>query len=481
MARRLKILYVSSEAHPYAKTGGLADVSGALPAALRKLGHDVRLVLPKYKCIASSKIKPMGKKVPVLLGPAYKEAVLFEDLQSGPTYFIGHDAFFNRDGLYGSNGRDFPDNAERFIFFCRAVLETCKAISFQPDIIHCSDWQTGLVPAYLKTTYASEAFFKNTRSIFSIHNLGYAGNFSPQALRTAHLPWALFHPEGVEFFGQFSFLKAGLVYADLLNTVSKKYSREILKPEGGFGFEGVLQRRRKDLFGVLNGVDNEVWDPAHDPWIDHHFHARSLKGKQACKKDIARRLSIQLGRREPLLCMITRLSSQKGLDLLVQGFQDIMAEMVGFILLGSGDAKYEKFFKSQKHPKKYACRLGFDEKLAHRILAGSDILLMPSRYEPCGLTQMYGMRYGTVPLVRAVGGLADTVPPFNSKTGQGTGFNFRPFELKYFMASLHNALAAYKQPEVWRQLTLNGMSQNHGWERVAGQYTRLYHRVIRQK
>ena len=481
MARRLKILYVTSEAHPYAKTGGLADVSGALPKALRKLGHDVRLILPKYKCVPASKIRPMGKKIPVLLGSTYQEAILFEAVQPGPTYFIGHDPFFDRDGLYGSGGQDFPDNAERFIFFCRAILETCKAIHFQPDIIHCSDWQTGLVPAYLKSIYAAEAFFKNTRSIFSIHNLGYAGNFSPQALHTAHLPWTLFHPKGVEFFGQFSFLKAGLVHADLLNTVSKKYSREILKPENGFGFEGILQQRRKDLFGVLNGVDEEAWDPAEDPLIDHHFNARSLTGKQACKRDLVQSSSIELGRREPLICMITRLSEQKGLDLIVQGFPEIMAEKAAFILLGSGDTKYEKFFKSQKYPNKFVCRLGFDEKLAHRILAGSDILLMPSRYEPCGLTQMYGMRYGAVPVVRAVGGLADTVPPFNIKTGQGTGFNFRPFELKYFMTSLRQALTVYNQPKIWRQLIRNGMSQDHGWEKVAGQYTRLYHRALRQK
>ncbi|MDH5457237.1 MAG: glycogen synthase GlgA [Nitrospinota bacterium] len=486
MARPLNILFASPEAHPFAKTGGLGDVSSALPLALKQQGHDVRVIIPKYRSVGQVKrsIKPMGLTVTVPIGPNLKSGELHEGRlnRTVPVYFVGQEGYFDRDGFYGDAEGEFPDNAERFIFFARAVLEACKVLDFQPDIIHCNDWQTGLVPCYLKTTFANDPFFKNTRSVFSIHNLGYQGNFSNRYLPMAHLPWNVFTIEGVEFYDCFSFMKAGLVFADQLATVSKTYSKEILTPENGFGMDGVLRHHQNKLSGILNGADYGEWDPQIDTHIKAHYGPKSLKGKQECKKSLARKLSLKLTDQTPLLCMVTRLSSQKGIDLVVQSFAELMDQGAALVILGSGDEHYESFFteQNQNYPNQFRYVSGFNEKLAHQIIAGSDLLFMPSLYEPCGLTQMYALRYGTVPVVRRVGGLADTIKTFQSGKNQGTGFLFKSSEEVKWLSLLHKALALYSKKKVWRNLMLNGMAQDFSWEKAAKQYAILYRQALKK-
>lgn len=487
MARPLNILFASPEAHPFAKTGGLGDVSSALPLALKQQGHDVRVILPKYRSVRQSKrsIKPMGLTVAVPIGPEIKSGELHESRlnRTVPVYFVGQDDYFDREGFYGNAEGEFPDNAERFIFFARAVLEACKALDFQPDIIHCNDWQTGLIPCYLKTTFASDPFFENTRSVFSIHNLGYHGSFEEQFFSMAHLPWKVFTMEGVEFYGCFSFMKTGLVYADQLTTVSKTYSKEILTPENGFGMDGVLHHYQNKLSGILNGAHYEEWDPQIDSNIKTRYGPKSLKGKQECKKSLVRKLSLKLTEQTPLLCMVTRLSSQKGIDLLIQSFAELMAHDVALVILGLGDDRYETFLneQNQNYPARFRYIQGFDEKLAHRIIAGSDLLLMPSLYEPCGLTQMYALRYGTVPVVRRVGGLADTIKAFQPGKNQGTGFLFKPNETEKWLPLIQKALSLYPKKKVWRSLMLNGMKQDFSWHQAAKHYELLYRRTLASK
>ncbi|CCQ91150.1 Glycogen synthase [Nitrospina gracilis 3/211] len=488
MARPLKILSVAAEAHPFAKTGGLGDVCGALPLAHHRLGHDVRCVLPHYSSLTPALhrngIENTGRTLSIPVGIANPQATLhLAHLQNRvPLYLIGNDFYFGRKGLYGEGGTDYPDNASRFSFFCRAALEWCKATRFQPDIIHCHDWQAGLVPAYLKLVYQDDPFFKNTRTLFTIHNLGYQGNFDASALSTVHLPADAFHSQGLEFHGRFSFLKAGLVYSNLLTTVSKRYRQEILLAENGFQMDGILRDRKENLYGVLNGVDYEEWNPENDPWIPAPFDSGNLKGKALCREALLKELRLKVPARQPLVAMVTRLSWQKGIDLVQKGFDQIMKEAVGLVLLGVGDPAYEAFFteQAQRYAGRFACRLAFDEGLAHRIIAGSDLLLMPSVYEPCGLTQMYALRYGTVPVARSVGGLADTVKNFNPETGRGTGFNFRRFELKYLVQSLRKATGLFADRTQWRRLMQNGMSQNLSWKRAATEYIRLYRKTLRE-
>ena len=484
MARPLNILFVSSEVHPFAKTGGLGDVSGALPRALKELGHDVRVILPKYRSVDRAKraVKPTGRTVTVTVGPKTVTGELYEGRlhRSMPVYMVNQSDYFDREGFYGDASGEFHDNAERFIFFNRAVLAACKSLDFQPDIIHCNDWQTGLIPCYLQTFYNSDPFFENTRTVFSIHNLGYQGNFDKRTIPVANLPWDLFTLEGVEFYDQFSFLKAGLVFADVLTTVSKTYRREILTPEHGFQMDGVLRHHQDKLFGILNGVDYREWDPQNDAHIKTRYGPKSLKGKPECKKSLLRKLSLPIKEKTPLICMVTRLSPQKGIDLVVQSFSELLALDAAWVILGSGEADYETFFRDQStlHPERFRYVSGFDEKLAHQIIAGSDLLLMPSQYEPCGLTQMYALRYGTVPVVRRVGGLADTVKSFQPGKNQGTGFLFKHAEAKELMRSLKKALALHSRKKDWRTLMLNGMKKDFGWDQAAKHYDRLYRRAL---
>ena len=486
MAQKLKILLVASEVYPYAKTGGLADIAGALPKAVKQLGHDIRVIMPKHKCVAQCPlgIRPMGLDVTVPIGKTQKKGFLYTGNLNGdiPVYFVGNESYFSRDPIYGTRHGDYPDNAERFIFFCRSVLEVCKSTGFQPDIIHCNDWQTGLLPAYLKTVYARDKWFQNTRTVFSIHNLGYQGNFPSSELKTAGLPFSIFTPEGVEFYNHFSFLKSALMFADLLTTVSPTYAKEIQTKAFGFKMDGVLRERSGDLFGILNGVDYQEWNPESDPSIEKNYRPKNMAGKLACKRKLADLFSLKIEDDTPLISMVTRLSSQKGIDLVIETLADLLGEGAAFVLLGSGDSTYEDYFRkvNKRLPDRVGVHIGFDEKLAHQILAGSDILLMPSQYEPCGLTQMYSLKYGTVPVVRSVGGLADSIKEFNRKTLKGTGFKFKKFTPDHLHRAIQKAVSVYRKKNPWQALTVNAMNADFGWDRAAKKYCQLYRRVLKK-
>lgn len=483
MVDKLKILMASPEVHPFAKTGGLADVSAALPRTLKAMGHDVRVIMPKYRMAGGRRrFKDLGLRVDVPVGKTVKKGSLYEAKlhKKIPIYFVANNEYFQRKHLYGENNKDYPDNAARFIFFCRSILEACKALKFQPDIIHCHDWQTGLVPVYLKSLYRDDPFFKDTRTLYTVHNMAFQGNFGRPDLELAHLPEELFNPDGVEFYGKFSFLKSGLVYADLLTTVSPTYCREVQTPEWGFLLDGVLRHRGGDFHGILNGVDYQEWDPARDPWIEKNYGPEKLGGKRACRKKLIQTFALDADESIPILSMVCRLSHQKGVDIVIDAMETMLQWQIRFVILGTGDSQYQEFFRElpKRYPGKCACRIGFDEKLAHQVLAGSDIFLAPSRFEPCGLTQLYAMKYGTVPLVRSVGGLADSVQEFDPNTDKGTGFKFFPFETKYFLKTLQKALSFYKDRNKWRRLMLNGMARDYSWNLAAEKYLGLYFKAL---
>jgi starch synthase len=480
---KLKILLVSAEVYPFAKTGGLADVSGALPPALKKLGHDIRVIMPKYPCTSKAGRKIQSLKIDLKLSGFKEKGTLFKSDLTGevPVYLIKHDGYFNRKHLYGEPGSDYPDSVERFSFFSQAVLEAVKNLDFKPDIIHCNDWHTGLIPVYLKSLYRKDPWFSQTKTLFSIHNLGYQGNFPHSQLPVTGLDESLFTEEGLEFYDQISFLKGGLIFSDALSTVSPTYSQEIQTPDLGFGMQGVLQKRSGCLHGILNGVDETVWNPKTDPLIPANYGPKSLSQKKQCREDLIKTFSLQLNKKTPILCMITRLSQQKGIDLIIEA-KDILDEQdISLVILGTGSTEYESFFKqwSRDRPDNIATALKFDESLGHRILAGSDMLLMPSLYEPCGLTQMYALKYGTVPIVRAVGGLKDSIQEFSDKTGRGTGFKFKAPQTKYFLKSLQKALSCFHQTQTWKKLMLNGMAKDNSWEFAAKQYSHLYQKSLR--
>ena len=479
MSRKLKILLVSAEVHPFAKTGGLADVSGALPPALKRLGHDIRVIMPKYSCTAKAGKEMRNIKVDLdIPGFSQKGALFQSELDDNvPIYLIEQAEHYNRKHIYGESGADYPDNVERFSYFCQAVLKAAKTINFKPDIIHCNDWHTGLIPLYLKT----DSWFAQTKTLFSIHNLGYQGNFPRSSLVTTGLDESLFHEEGIEFYGQVSFMKAGLMFSDTLATVSPAYSQEIQTPELGFGMEGILQKRSDHLYGILNGVDYSIWNPETDPLIPANFGSKSLSQKMRCRDDLIRMFSLRLNKKTPILCMITRLSEQKGIDLIMEAQDALNKWDVSLLILGTGEAQYETFFRkwSKERSDRIATALKFDESLGHRILAGSDMLLMPSRYEPCGLTQMYALKYGTVPIVHNIGGVKKSIQEFSNKTGKGNGFKFKSPNKNYFINSLQKALSCFNQTKTWEKLMRNGMAKDNSWEYSAKQYSRLYQKTLR--
>lgn len=469
MNSSLKILLVAAEVFPFAKTGGLADVAGSLPTALKRLGHDVRVILPKYTCTKSQPIHSLNQEIEI----GNTKATLFEGklAENVPVYLVENNAYFDREYLYGEPGSEYSDSAERFAFFCQAALEACKSLDFQPDIIHCNDWHTGLIPAYLKAS--EDPWYSKIRTLFSIHNLGYQGNFSMDKFPVTALPDRFSGSEGIEFYGQMSFLKSGLIFADALNTVSPRYCKEIQTV--GFGMEGILQQRSSSLTGILNGVDYSVWNPATDKLIAENYGPDSLSQKQKCRDALIKKFSLKIDNNTPLLCMITRLSSQKGIDFLMEAFEDLKDQCL--VVLGEGDSKYEKFFSemAKANPDRFAVALIFDDTLAHQVLAGSDILLMPSIYEPCGLTQMYALKYGTVPIVTSVGGLDDSIQSFDGKTG--TGFKFAPNDRKSFQGALQNSLTYFADKPGWERLINNGMTKDFSWDNAAQQYSNLYQSI----
>ena len=404
----INVIFASSEAVPFAKTGGLADVAGALPPALERFGLSPIIIMPLYRDVRTSgiEIKPTGIKVNVQVGWNTIESELHISRSGELTvYFLECDEYFDREQLYGGGDGDYIDNLERFTFFSRGVLEAARALDFRPDIIHCNDWQTGLLPAYLKDTFLGDPFFARTATVFTIHNLAYQGLFDAAGFQVTNLARALFGLSGLEFWGKVSLLKSALVYSDIITTVSPTYAKEIRTKRLGAGFDGLLKYREDSLYGILNGADYSVWNPETDPHITHYSY-KDLKGKKASKKALMNEFSLKPNSETALVGIISRLVDQKGFDIIKKAMGDIIKMKLSLVLLGTGEKRYEDFFRglSERYPGRVGVRIGYDEAMAHRIEAGSDIFLMPSRYEPCGLNQIYSLKYGTVPVVRATGG-----------------------------------------------------------------------------
>jgi starch synthase len=480
----MKILFVASEGLPFSKTGGLADVIEALPKALVALGHDVSVLLPRYRntrivavAVPSLTISMGGKlRFPVISDGGHLNGVSY--------YFVEDPEYFDRDQLYGVSGKDYPDNAERYAEFCRAAIEFCKQV-WMPDLIHCHDWQSGLVPALLRTEYSQDATVKGLPVVFTIHNMGYHGTFPREAIKRIGLPESLFTIEGMEFYGRINFLKGALVYSDYLTTVSPKYAEEIQTPEYGHGLDGVVRNRAERLTGILNGADYTAWSPEKDKLIEARYSAKDLSGKMACKKNLIDVFGLPASAAgKPLIGIVSRFAAQKGFDLIEQIAPEILAEDLAVVALGAGEPKYEKLVRDlqKAHPEKFAVKIAYDNILAHKIEAGADMFLMPSHYEPCGLNQIYSLRYGTVPVVRATGGLDDSIESYEPGTGHGTGFKFKEYDGVALLAAIRQALDVYRNaPAAWRRIQTSGMGKDFSWRASAIEYARLYEVAIKSR
>ncbi len=476
----LKLLFAVSEMVPWAKTGGLGDVAGALPEALLRRGCDVRVCLPCYRVVRerAGGMERAVDRLRVPLGGVSLEAGVLETRteQGVPVYAVEREDLFDRPNLYGNAAGDYYDNLERFAFFCRAALLACGETGFIPDVVHCHDWQTGLIPSILG------GVFPEAGSVFTIHNLGYQGLFPADRLPATGLSADRhFHPEGVEYWGGISLLKAGIVYADAVTTVSPTYAAEIRTPEFGMGLEGVLRSRGNVLHGILNGADYARWDPGTDPFLPARYGPGRMAGKMQCKKALIREFGLdERLEQRPVIGVVSRLDRQKGLDLLIDVLDDLFALDAGLMVLGTGDPGIEKALGAagERFAGRMALRLGFDEPLAHRITAGTDLLLVPSRYEPCGLTQMHAMRYGSVPVVRATGGLEDTVSAWDPRTGKGNGFKFTEASPGALLEALRQALTRYDRRRPWEKLQESAMKADFSWDESAERYMRLFREVL---
>ncbi len=488
MNQPLRVLFVTPEAVPFAKTGGLADVAGALPKFLQALGCELKVVMPYYRVVKESgfPVQYLGQEIEVPIGDEVLKADIYQGQlnQDIPIYFIGRDEFFDREHLYSTPRGDYFDNAERFIFFSKAVLIFCQLMSFSPEIIHHHEWQTGLIPAYLRSIYQNDPLFSRTAVVFTIHNIAYQGVFKKEKFGLTGLPIEMYNPEGIEFWERINFMKAGIVYADVINTVSQKYSEEIQTSEYGYGLEGILRKRKEDLYGILNGVDYQDWDPSHDPYLIARYNSQDLSGKRECKKDLLKEFNLPPSLENfPLLGVISRLADQKGFDLLAEILDELFTLDIGLLLLGTGEQKYHDLFTevARKYPKKAGIRIAYDDRLAHKIEAGADFFLMPSKYEPCGLNQIYSLKYGTIPIVRATGGLDDTIVNYDPATRKGNGFKFVRYDAKEFLHQIKVAISFYSQPEHWKQLLRNAMAADFSWQRSANSYLQLYRKAFEKK
>jgi starch synthase len=481
----MRILFVASEGLPYVKTGGLADVIEALPRALVKLGHEVAVFLPRYRDVKTSSVVMPSMTIPQGTHLRFP-AIASTGVHRGVRYFFLDDPFyFDRDGIYGDRNRDFVDNAERFTEFSRAAIELAKQV-WLPDVFHCHDWQTAMVPLLLRTSYGDDPVLFDLPVIFTIHNMGYHGIFAREALTRAGLPPEVFHPAGIEFFGNVNFLKGGLVYADYLTTVSRKYAQEIQTPEFGFGLEGVVRTRADRLVGILNGVDYSAWSPDRDTFIPAKYSATNLAGKQADKAALLEEFKLLKDNpHRPVLGIVSRFVDQKGFDLISEIVPQLLHEDILMVALGTGERRYEDMFHAlaSDFPGRVGAHIAYDNRLAHLVEAGSDIFLMPSRYEPCGLNQIYSLRYGTVPVVRATGGLDDTIDSFDLEHGTGTGFKFVEYSGDALLHAIRQALQHFSNDGVWHRIQLNGMAKDFSWNTSAAEYATLYEaaRVARNR
>ena len=471
----MRVLFAASEGLPFSKTGGLADVIEALPKALVAQGHELAVVLPRYRGIKTSMVVMPSVTIPLgsrLRFPSIADGTMLNGVRY---FFVDDPGYFDRDGIYGSAG-EYPDNAERYSEFCRATIEIAKHV-WPADIIHCHDWQTGLVPVLLRSSYATDPLVKDIPVVFTIHNLGYQGQFPAAVLDRAGIPSEVYHPAGLEYYGDVNLLKGGLVYSDYLTTVSKKYAEEIQTPEFGYGLDGVIRSRRDHLVGILNGVDYSVWNPEKDKLIAATYSAKDLTGKHVCKKELLEIFGLYPEHETlPVLGIVSRFADQKGFDLIAAIANELLEEDVILTVLGSGERRYEELFETlaNEFPGRVGVRIAYDNELAHKIEAGADMFLMPSRYEPCGLNQIYSLKYGTVPIVRATGGLDDTVESFDVEHGTGTGFKFEPYTGAALLDAVRLALHHFADERIWKRIQLNGMSKDFSWKRPATEYAKLY-------
>ena len=469
----MNILMVASEATPFAKTGGLADVLGALPAALQSHGERTAVVLPAYRQNQySSQPQIAYRSLWVPIGPGYLVDIYQTAERDVPFYFVDCPALFDRDGIYGAGGGDFADNHLRFAALSMAAVGVARYL-FRPQIIHVHDWQAALAPVYLRQHFGQDPTFSSVKILFTIHNLGYQGIFGPEMLPQIGLDSRLFNPEQLEFHGRLNLLKGGIAFSDAVSTVSKGYAREIQTAEYGFGLDGFL-RMHGPIYGIVNGVDYVEWNPEHDPHIARNYSVDDLSGKRACKLALLEELGLAADNlKRPLIGIVTRFASQKGIDLIAETAPRLLHEGVSLAVLGSGDPPYESMFRQlgQTYPERVAVRIGYDSALSHRIESGADMFLMPSRYEPCGLSQIYSLRYGTVPVVRATGGLDDTID-------EDTGFKFRDYSGEALLGALGSALKAYGNRELWVARMQRGMRKDFSWRAVAVEYQALYRQLL---
>jgi len=477
----MHIVFAASEGLPFSKTGGLADVVGALPRALAAQGHQVSIYLPRYRQTKLVDPQTVVRSITVPFDDHYRFcSVVTPGSQAGIRYyFVDYPNYFDREALYGTAVGDYTDNAERFALFSRAVIEASKIVGV-PDVFHCHDWQTGLIPVLLRTLYAQDPAFRDSTTVFTIHNMGYQGLFPAEILPLLMLPWDLFTITRMEFFGQVNFLKGALAFSDYVTTVSRKYSQEIQTTEYGFGLEGVLRDRAATVTGILNGVDYSEWSPEVDKHIAARYSPADLSGKAADKADLLAAFGIQNADPNlPVIGIVSRFAAQKGFDLISQMMDRLAREDMILVVLGTGDKPYEEMFlRMQKQfPQKVAVKVAYDNALAHKIEAGADMFLMPSRYEPSGLNQIYSLKYGTVPIVRATGGLDETIEPWDARTGKGTGFKFYEYNGESLLLTIKAALQAFRDQASWQVLMRNGMAKDFSWAASAKEYVKVYERA----
>lgn len=484
----MKIGFIASEVFPFAKTGGLADVAGALPKEISKLGHEVKVFMPKYSFIKEKEfditpVKNCGV-IPVKMADTTQNTAVYQSSlpdSNVEIYFLDCPDYFDRGTIYTND----PDEDERFILFSKGVMEIIQRLQWSPDILHCNDWQTGLIPVYIKDNYGREELIKNTKSLFTIHNIGYQGIFPIKSADTAGIKSKyITGPGGAEHYGSFSFLKAGILFADLVNTVSPTYAKELLTPELGFAMDKILENRGQNFSGIINGVDYAEWNPETDNLIPHNYSAADLSGKEKNKKELLEQFNLPFSKSTPVIGIVSRLVGQKGFDLIARSLEYLSKLPVQWAILGNGEEVYEDMFKSfaGMRPDKAGVYIGYSNELAHLIEAGSDMFLMPSKYEPCGLNQIYSLKYGTVPIVRKTGGLADTVMDYDEylQMGEetGNGFSFREYNGFELTGAVERALKHFQNKEVWHTIIKNGMSADYSWTKSAGEYVELYKKAV---
>ena len=483
MEKDLRLAFVSAEAFPYAKLGEMADVAYSLPKHLASLGMEVSLFLPKYRSpeIDSLPMERITSNLPVSLGDRVAKANVFKGEQGKyDVYFIDNPKYFWRDQIYGTGTREYLDNDERFIFFNKAVLEFLYRHKIKPDIIHCNNWPTALIPVFLKTQYTKKKHFHKTATVLTLHNIAYQGEYPPDSLMLTGLNLKYFTSRQISLNGRFNFLKAGIMYADVLNTVSSTYRKEILTKKHGLGLENILRSRKDVFFSIRNGIDYEIWNPETDPYIAANYSSSDLDAKRTCKQDLIKEFGLSINSKTPVIGLVSYMRAHKGFDILLDAMEELVRLDMALVILGQGEDQYENQLIEiqRKHPDKVAVRLEMNPALAHKIAAGADVFLIPSLYEPCGLNQLYSFRYATVPVVRGTGGLEETVRPFHPSTSKGNGFLFKEYSSAAMIAALKEALKYYKKPELWRKILSEGMKENFSWDNAARRYLYLYRTAL---